>query len=220
MQRTRSSLERTSSANPQTSLVTPRHPGRPQALNPKDTLLDSQEVYAGVPVHFGLTHSTGSPASSLLAPPPVQQELDPNLISFDDFALFNAQLGMYMDTIMPPTTFGFQGYPLPDDLMQGVEGEREAANDSTHQGQWESGSSNTFVLPWQENSTQIIIPTAAQIPPSQDSAGTRMAISPLMDHGVDEEEEDDVDDSTYDPMEDPIHIGLITDKEAAELLDE
>jgi len=44
-------------------------------------------------------------------------------------------------------------------------------------------------------------------------------ISPPMDHEV-EEEEDEVDDSAYDPMEDPIYIGLVTDKEAVDLLDE
>jgi len=143
------------------------------------------------------------------------QPLDPSLFSFDEFALFNAQLGFSMESILPAINFGSEGFPLPDDLMRGG---GAFGDGSFIPGQAVAGPSNSGQV-WQQGQSTFNHLNSGQAGSMSSMEPSGMMISPPMDHEV-EEEEDEVDDSAYDPMEDPIYIGLVTDKEAVDLLDE
>ena len=211
--RTRSFLESTSPATRSKTLApgdTSRSPPAVTGGNPaqaKSTSMDRSEAQPREPLRTST--ETVIQESSLDS----VQNLDPGLFSFDEFALFNAQLGFSMESILPAINFGSEGFPLPDDLMRGVgafDGSffpgQAVAGPSNSQQSWQGQSAFNQMNSGHGGSMQIL-----------ESSG--MVISPPMNHEV-EEEDDEVDDSAYDPMEDPIYIGLVTDKEAADLLDE
>jgi hypothetical protein len=190
-----------------------RSPPVATMVNPTPGLsIDRQEPQSRGPVQLS-TETTFQISPSLPA-----QDLDPSLFQLDEFMLLNAQLGFSMDSILPAINFGSGGFPLPDDLMNGGGSGHAGAFDGSFIPTQAVAGPSTFTQSWQgqpgyDASTPRRLVSMQTVQPSG------MIVSPPMDHDV-EEEEDEVDDSAYDPMEDPIHIGLVSDKEAVDLLDE